>query len=320
MNPTGWIEPKDRNQQQQDGHVAIVNAAPRFQLPPVQLAKGDLVNLTKVWSHPDVITDIGREFIGFYQFTGSCVGVSGGNGVFTVGGVQRAIKKSTKCFIPWWPLNYGRSRLKMGDRNQGEGSICSYIGQSFRDDAVFEASLQGLPQYTFGDGIRLDERTEMMYSDGDSQVNSSLLNSSNARYPVKSITPLYSTDQIKNSIVNGNPVNFGCDYFVQSAQIVSGGGTPYVRGKFDGRGGHATCLLAVWEHPNDGTLYGYSNQWPASVYPKDPAGLARCCCWLPESEINKIWNWHASDGETMGFSHLDYLAVQPEILEQDWYH
>lgn len=318
MHPTGWIEPKDRTQMQNDAHEKVIQSAPRFALPPVSLAKGDKVNLTQTWKHPDVITDIGREFSGFYQFTGACVGVSGGNGCFTVTAVQRSLLKVSKAFIPWWPFAYGRSRLLMGDRGQGEGAIDSLIGKILATEGTFEWNLPGLPPYTFGDGIRLDSRTEMQYSDGDSQLNTQWLNNGTIHYPVRSVTPLNSTEQVKASIINGNPVLYGCDYFIQSAKIANGGGTPYVRGVYDGRGGHSTCFMAFWEHPNDGPLYGYSNQWPASVYPQDPAGLARCCTWTPESEVDKIWRWNANNGETMGLSHLDYLALQPEILEKDW--
>lgn len=318
MHPTGWISPPDRTNNQLDAHARCVANAPNYTLPPVSLAKGEMVNLGKFWKHPDVITDIGREFTGFYQFTGSCVGVSGGNGCFTVTAVQRALLKVSKAFIPFWGFAYGRSRLLMGDHNQGEGSIDSCMGKILTTEGCIESTLAGLPQYTYGDGIRLDAHTEMQYSDGDALINTKWLNNGTILYPVKSITPLNSTEQIKASIVNGNPVLYGCDMFIGHGSIAQGGGTPYARGRYDGRGGHSTLFIAYWEHPNDGPLYGYSNQWPGSVYPTDPAGLPRCCVWTPESEVDKIWNWNSNNGETMGMSHLDYLADQPEILEKDW--
>jgi hypothetical protein len=72
----------------------------------------------------------------------------------------------------------------------------------------------------------------------------------------------------------------------------------------------------VWNHPNDGRLFLYSNQWPTSTYPKDPAGAGRCCVWIPESEMTKLFTQYGGDnGETVALSHLNYFPAQPSVLD-----
>jgi hypothetical protein len=316
--PLGWIEPKDRTPDQNHAHAMAMTRRSAFGLPYAALPKGVKVILTDLWKHPTIVADIGKEFTGFGQHTGSCVGVSAGNAVATLSFVQRLLGTNpTKAFVPWWPFPYGRTRYNEGDRGQGEGAMDSVMGETLRKEGVFDAGQSGLPQYQWdGDGMWLASGSvELKYSDGNASVNTQYLSLAK-QHPVGGVATINSVDEIETAIVNGYPVLDGCELYCGNGSIKGSGADAYVSGRYDGRGGHSTCLLGVWNHPNDGRLFLYSNQWPTSTYPKDPAGGGRCTVWLPESEVAKLLSQYGgNNGETMALSHLNWFPAQPDMLD-----
>jgi hypothetical protein len=316
MPPLGWIRPQDRTPDQHAAHAAALAAMPRFALAPVATAGPVKVVLTDFWKDPEVIADVGFEFTGFHQLTGSCVGASAGNAIFTLAAIQRKLSANpTKAFCPWWPFSYGRTRTNEGDRGQGEGAVDSVMGQTLIREGVFSCTEQGLPQFDHSDGLTLTSRLEYEWSDGASSTVTHWQAAAKV-HPLGAAATLNTSQDVKTAILNGYPVLDGCDNYMGNGRVASGGGTPYTTAKYDGRGGHSTCFLGYWDHPNDGPLYLYSNQWPSSTYPKDPAGAGRCCAWTPESEVDKLFRTGGGDGETMALSHLNWFPAQPEIL--DW--
>jgi hypothetical protein len=315
MPPLGWIAPRDRTQAQEDAHQRALAKMPRFAAGAMAAPAGPVkIMLTDVWKHPKVMTDIGCEFTGFHQLTGSCVGASEGNAIFTLGGVQRLLAANpTRAFIPWWLYPYGRTRLAEGDRGQGEGAVDSVMGATLGLEGVFDVDQPGLPKHSTDDGFYLTEAIEMQWSDG-AAIDPKWI-ALGKQYPLGTHVVLNNTNDIYLAICNGYPVLDGCDNYIGSGQIVAAGGTPYVRGKYDGRGGHSTCILGAWDHPNDGRLFAYSNQWPTQTYPKDPAGLGRCCTWMLEAELAKLFQTGGGGGETMLLSHLNYVPAQPDVPE-----
>lgn len=312
--PLGYIEPHARTNDQIDAHAKAMSQRVSFGLPFMDLPKGTKVILTDYWKNPLVIKDVGIEFTGFHQLTGSCVGVSSGNGQFTLSAIQRTLPTNpTKAFIPWWPFAYGRTRYNEGDRGQGEGAVVSVMGRTIKDDGTFEITQPGLPSYKTDDGFYLTQSIEMQWSDGGriEQKWRDIARSTN----VGGVATLSNTEGIRTSIVNGYPVLNGCSMYVGHGSIHEAGADSVVLGDYDGRGGHATCFLGVWHHPTLGYLYLYSNQWPTSTYPKDPAGAGRCCVWLRERSVETMFSrLGGNDGETMAISHLNYFPAQPEIL------
>ncbi len=309
--PLGWIEPADRTPDQHAAHAKALASMPNFALAPVQTAGPVKVILTDFWRDALVVADVGREFTGFHQVTGSCVGASGGNAVFTLAAIQRKLADNpTKAFIPWWPYPYGRTRYNEGDRGQGEGAVDSIMGQTLIKEGVFSIDeITDEPAFSTSDGFELTSSQEMTYSDGAYSGNTKYLQLAK-QHPVGTAAPLYTTEDIKTAILNGYPVLNGCAYYVGNGVVAAGGGTPYVKGHYDGRGGHSTCVLGYADHPNDGPIFLYSNQWPASTYPKDPYGAGRCCVWLPEAEMAKLFRNGGDQGETMALSHLTFFPSQ----------
>lgn len=323
--PLGWIEPQYRTQEQHDAHFKALGNRVAFTIPFKDLPKGTKIILTDVWKHPTVISDIGKPFTGFGQHTGSCVGVSTGNAEFTLAGVQRLLTEgATKAFIPFWPFNYGRCRYREGDRGQGEGAVDSVMGQTIHEEGTIsishpDVSGMNLPAYQWDDnGLWLSgSSVEYTWSDGAYSGNQKLMPIAK-NYPVGGIASLSDPSGIIASVSNGYPVLDGCSKYVGNGSIVGSGDTAYVKGHYDGSGGHSTCFLGVWNHPNDGYLFLYSNQWPTSTYPRDPAGGGRCCVWITESEVAKLFSQYGGNqGETMALSHLTYFPAQPTIL--DWF-
>lgn len=315
--PLGFILPSQRTQKQQDAHVAAMARALRFTLPPVTLNKGDKILLTDLWKDPDCVADMGAEFTGFGQFTGSCVGVSAGNAVCTLSCVQRKLTDgATKAIIPWWPYAYGRTRYNEGDRGQGEGAVDSVMGQTLHEEGTFDYRTSGLPAFAQSgpDGFWLSSQLEYKWSDGGSIAQN--WKDLGKQTIVQGIAPLANTQDIATAIANGYPVLDGSADYVGNGSIVGSGDTAYVKGHYDGRGGHSTCFLGVWNHPNDGMLFLYSNQWQTSTYPKDPAGGGRCTVWLTEAEVSKLFSQFGGDnGETMALSHYQGFPAQPAVLD-----
>jgi hypothetical protein len=288
-------------------------AMPGFVDPPV----GTKAILTDFWKNPDVIADVGFEFTGFGQNTGSCVGVSAGDWIFTLAAIQRTLATNpTKAFLPWWPYAYGRTRFNEGDRGQGEGAVDSVMGQTVKTEGVLPFDPTQLPAFahTGPDGWWIPANLELQWSDG-AKIDPKWIADAK-QFPVGTVAPLSSTADVRAAIINGYPVIDGCDNYVGNGKVKGTGADSYVTGHYDGRGGHSTCILGVWNHPTDGWLYLYSNQWQTSTYPKDPAGGGRCTVWLTDAEYSKSFRTGADRGETMAASHLNAFPAQPAVL--DW--
>lgn len=247
----------------------------------------------------------------------NCVGVSEGDGITTVACIQRLVADTpTKAFICFWPFPYGRTRFNEGDRGQGEGAVDSVMGDTLVKEGFFDINQPGLPTFTTGpDGFWLSggSSVELQWSDGariaQKWMDLALPNAGMTKSIVNDVAG------IRAAILNGYAILDGCDNYIGSGKIKGSGADAYAVGHYDGAGGHSTCYLGVWDHPNDGPLYLYSNQWDTSTYPKDPAGAGRCCVWVPEAEVAKLFRTGGSGGETMALSHTKGTPVQPRVLE-----
>jgi len=312
----GYIEPKDRTNEQNDAHLMSMALMPKFSIPNY-ITSGGLVKviLTDTWKAPKVVKDIGFEFNGFWQLTGSCVGASAGNASATLGFIQRLLKDTpTLAFVPFWPFAYGRTRANEGDRGQGEGAVDSVMASTLHREGVLGSTESGLPAFQHtSDGICLTKAIEMQWSDGNSSTVTKY-QSIAVSHTIGTAAVLNSTEDIKSALINGYPVLDGCSKYVGHGSIKGEGKDAYVTGKYDNNGGHSTCFLGYWDHPNDGPLYLYSNQWPTQTYPIDPAGGGRCTVWLPESEVSKLFSHYGGgNGETVALSHLNWFPAQPDL-------
>lgn len=316
--PTGWVKPADRTLEQNVAHAAAMASMPRFALGAGDIPTGPLnIRLFMGWQHPDVISDTGITFDRFHQLTGSCVGAGGGNALYTLIAAQRLLTDgATKAFVPWWPHPYGLSRAIAGFRGRGEGSLGSAFFKALQQYGVpdaAEAVAQGIKGFSDGDGFTLTSQEEMDWSDGGSSLVRGF-NDEALKRPLGSGVEVKDVVGIRAALSNGYPLTFACDRYIGSARVKSG----VLVGSWDSNGGHQQSLHAVWDHPDLGPLYWAQNNWPASVYPKDPAGGPTCGCWVTEANVGAALRY---DSEVFALSHLDGgVVVQPKVPETfSWY-
>lgn len=307
---TGWIPPSERTSQQEQAHATALATMPRFAIPGSKATGKETVLLYEAWYAAKVIEDVGYRFDRFHQWTGSCVGAGGGNGLFTLIAIQRLFSKNpTKAFIPWWLYNYGRSRYYMGDRNKGQGSLGSTFAKSLRDDGVITSTEKGLPPFiNAGDeGTHVQgEEVEYDWSDGDSRLV--LDYSDEGRlHPLGQAAEVTTIEQIDDSLINGYPCTFACDRYVGNPRVKSG----VLIGTFDTWGGHQVSILGRRVHDTLGVLYWMQNNWPKDVYPKNPEpNQPTCGCWIEERELRRALGYQA---EVFALGHLPWFPAQPEI-------
>ncbi len=317
----GFITKAERTQAQADAHEAAFKSFhPRLNLVGVQdPTPPQKVVLTQAFKHPKVLADIGFEFNGFRQLTGSCVGVSEGDCIATIAAVQRLVAANpTKAFVPWWAFAYGRTRYNEGDRGQGEGAVDSVMAATLIKEGTLPYPQDGLPQFDKSDGLSLPSSVEMAYSDGASSLNTKWLTEA-AKYPVGSAAVLNSSQDIRAAILNGYPVLDGCDNYIGNGSLQGSGSDAVCIGAYDGRGGHSTCYVGYWDHPTLGPLYLYWNQWSGSTYPEDGSGKVRCSVWVKEKIVDKLFQTGGGGGETVALSHLTYFPAQPDVpTVLDW--
>lgn len=318
MLPTGYILPSERTPEQQQAHAAAVASMPRFGIAGagVKTTSGSStldVNLYKACQHPKVIDDIGFMFYRWHQQTGSCVGAGLGQVLVILSAVQRLFASNpTKAALWFWLFNYGRSRYLYGWKNPGEGSFGSTAAKSVRDEGVVPiAGTPNLPAFRNAgeDGLIYDARIEMAYSDGDTRENLALMSVAK-QYPVGQVAELTSVEQIAEAIANGYPCTFASSGNCQNASIQGSGENACVVGRNNSRGGHQWAIVAVWDHPTLGRLFGNLNNWPSSVYRRDPRTKIPCFYWTTEDETARSLR---NEGECFAFSNLRYFPAQPDV-------
>jgi hypothetical protein len=315
----GFIPHRDRTIEQEEAHERAEKVVLRFALPPVQLAKGEKVRLFDFWKHPDVVADVGLPFDRVHQQTGSCCWAGGTNALFSTIAAQRvADDNPTKAFLPFTMHNYLMSRYNLGLRTPGEGSAGSTFAQSLTLDGCRDwpnGIPDGLPDWTDTDGIEVKAADEYLWS---SPVNNPYYKKvmADAKGNLLGSAGLCKdVGQLRSYVGNGYGVSFACDNFIGHAQVEGEGDEACVIGYWDQPGGHQQSVHAYWEHPRFGPLYWAQNNWPRSVYPRDPAGGPVCGCWVREAKVQSaIQNLHS---EVYGLSHQKWIPARPKML--DWY-
>jgi hypothetical protein len=311
----GWVAPEERTPEQQDRHLDIMRKMPVFSAPPTGAAGkppvGTKLLLTDLWKHPKVVAYFGRVFRGMFQFTGSCVGVGGGNVIFSLNMVE-VIKSNEpeKIIFPWFWYNYGMSRRRAGMRGRGEGSFGSTFADSWANDGTpSRESLELALPSSYDKGWRWDANFEYSWSNGDAMPAAVVNEASNHK---GTSTPVSSSDQVRDFILNGYGSTRASMRFV-NPRTASVRGDALV-GSYNGRGGHQTCWLGYWNHPNLGELFWEQNTWGTDIYGTDPAGGADGGCWVTAATVQNLCQ--DPNGEVFAFSQYNGYPAQPEVY--DW--
>lgn len=318
--PLGWIEPVNRTRQQEAAHTDAMNSGAfvRHTLVARSLAPGQMILLTKYWSHPDVVADVGFVLTRWHQNTGSCVKAGAFNMAISSIAAQRiAADSPIKAFMPFLWHNYALSRHYMGDDGQGEGSMGSTMARSLHEDGIRDYPVDRtdiLPdyKYTIETGFEITSSEEMQWSSYRNPKVGQVASTTKANVFGK-MTEATSVEDILALVQNGYACTFACNNYIGNARIMGSGADACVVGKWDTRGGHQQSILGVWNHPTLGMLYWAQNNWYADQYPKDPAGGPLCGCWVLEKDVIAAMRL---DSEVFGFGLLNWFPAQPRIL--DW--
>lgn len=310
--PLGWIEPAKRTDEQQDIHAAIVGRMPAFNLVGAGTpAVGTKVLLTDLWTRPEVKESLGFFFSGWHQFTGSCVGVGGGNGCQTLNFVDAFIRNEPEeIILAAWPYNYGRSRQFAGMNGQGEGSLGSTFAKSVGDDGVSDwIAKLGLPEVKETDQLVIGKSQELAWSDG--RKASPELRAEAKQHRV-TFAPLSRGAQVRDAIINGYPVLRAFGTFANPGTTSVKNGARI--GTYNGRGGHQESWLGYWNHPQNGELIYEMNQWGKNVYGADPGGGAPGGCWISIDAVDRACQDRYA--EIYALSQYDGYPSQPKFF--DW--
>lgn len=312
---TGWIPPKDRTDEMLALDAASKAKQPKFATTPKTLAPGEKILMTDLWKHPMVVSKLGFEFPGIYQQTGSCVGAGWGNEIFTLSAIEVIrLGDPEQIFLPFWLITYGRSRFLGGMRGEGEGSFESALTEAALEDGVLDSRYPGLPQYTRKGGIVYSGRTEMSWSNGGAQQTLALLPESR-KMLLRSAPQVSEVDDAVSAIANWYPIGFACNKFIDpsTARVRGTGKNAALVGQLRANGGHKTSLLAAWNNPELGMLFGNVNQWSDTAYPQDPGGLPRCAVWMTADDF--MYGMR-QDGE--GFVKSQFNGLPEQSYDIDW--
>lgn len=281
----GWIRFEDRTKEQDALHDAIVAQMPAYArapqpVPPV----GTKVLLTDTWKHPLIVKGLGYEYTGSHQITGSCVWAGAQNVGCTLNFIEVLLKGDLdQVMIPFMLPNYGKSRQYGGMNGTGEGSFGSTMAKSAQIDGSSDARAPGRPPFTRTDGFIWGRATEMKYSNGAAISQAEL--DEGRKHLFNVVTPLRSAAEVRDAILNGDPVTRAFDYFCNpgTAKVKNG----KLVGSYNGNGGHQESWLGYF-HDVDGEWIWEQNQWGLDVYGNDPAGGPRGGVWMSFDSVDSM--------------------------------
>lgn len=306
----GWVPHDERTAEGKKAHEDALSKMPTFRIIGAQPDKPRKVMLSDFWKHPQVVGALGFEYPGVHQLSGSCVGAAGGNVLMTLSAIEVVqLGDRERIVVPFWLLPYGKSRQRAGFRGRGEGSYGSTFAEACREDGDLPADYEGLPKFRNGDGLEWGESVEYQWSDG-AAIPSKYLTESR-KFTVKTVAQANRATDIRDGIQNGYPATIAYGGYVGRGRVRGSGENAALVGEIDSRGGHQTSILAYWDNPELGPLYLYVNQWPASVYPKDPGGGPRCSVWITERTLDEI----CSERDSFVFSNKNGFPAQE--IEKD---
>jgi len=291
----GWVDPKDRTDEQHEADALARNRMPKFAMygstgEPLP----DKVILTQLWDSEEVQAALGFKFPGFHQLSGSCVGVGYGDTAFsTLVSEVIVAKQPHKIIVPFWPLTYGRGRARAGMRGRGEGSFGTAQADAARLDGCIDFAEPGLPGYKESEGLVIAKSEELNWSDGNA-IDKKWLEM--AKHNIIGTTSVQDTvDGVKVGLQNYYAHTLATSMYCNpgNAKIKEG----VTLGQFDTNGGHQTSLQAYMLHPVLGDIFYNKNQW-GNVYPLDPITGRRDGCWITKSSLQ----WAVSQREVIAYS------------------
>lgn len=317
LPPLGFITKSKRTRLQERIHDSCMQSIPSMRISalPQEPDLPKKIDLTELWSHERVVKALGFQFSGTHQLTGSCVGAGLGNCEFTLNAIE-VIKDADreKIVMPFWLFPYGISRMLLGDRGPGEGSLGSAAARAVKEYGTLNNADTDLPQPENTDGLIWGESTEMKWSDGTA-IPKTFLDRAKPHL-IRQTMQVNSAADIRRVIrTTMRPFTFACNKFISPNNARIRGTTDKVCvGEIDTDGGHQVTCLGQWDHPELGPLYKFPNQWGLKTYPIDPSSGTGYAVWVVEKNVDlAIKN---EDAEVIWFGDYDgEPSADPVIID-----
>lgn len=303
-NLCGWIPPDQRTRTQSNAHQAALLSMPKFNIIGRTDGSVDKVFLFDLWKHDLVKNALGYSYDGMHQLTGSCVGVGGGNVIFSVIAVDSILRGDRESIvIPFWLIPYGRSRYYCGMTSPGEGSMGSAFAKAAKEDGVLDAKQSGLPTFNNSDGLIWGEKTEYSWSDGDAQQTMKLLPESR-KHLIKTTAQCNNSDQVREALINGYPCTCASSWGgLMQCSVTEG----VLLNRRTGTWNHQQSIQGWWNHPKLGEIFYIMNQWGKGAHGKCPSGAPEGGYWIKKGEVD----WMCNDGqEVFAFSQFEGFPSQ----------
>lgn len=301
----GWVPFEKRTPEATARHNAIVAAMPRFGIRGTYRADKRRYPL---WEAGKVL--FGGKFLRYnWQQTGSCVGAGGGNAAKTLMSVEIALGGQAEEYKElWWPFTYGVCR---GNTSEGDGANGSDWADAICKAGIFAADIEGLPAFEERQGwIALPSKTEYRWST-TRNIDKKWFEQG-LKHLVKTAAPMRNADDCTAALINGYPLTQASNF---GFRRVDTRGTPPVQiVGWDWSWPHQTFLDEYWDHPTEGELYRWGNNWgptgSGTVGPPtagEPGGGA----YITKKTLESI----CRNGEVYALSAFEGFPAR----ELDWY-
>lgn len=245
----------------------------------------------------------------------NCVGAGGSNMLRTLVRVEIAQGDPEEYQELWWLYTYGQSRKRAGLSGQGEGSFGAAWAEAIKEDGCFslpEGKEKGqLPDFNMVDGwLQLSRGLEMEWSDG-ARKNVDPWKSLGLKHPVQTVSPIRSPEEAKAALQNGYPLTLASGF---GTNTIRPRGNPSVNiAEYDDNWPHQMYIDEAWDHPSEGLIFRYGNNWGPTAHPAPTQGEPPGGFYITATTLKKILS--SGDAECYAFSKWQGFPVR----SLDWF-
>ncbi len=252
----------------------------------------------RLWTFAKAVND-GEHLKNIPQQVGDCVSWGVRNAVDYLACVQIARGPPASFKPSYAPYFYGISRVQVGGgRLRGDGSVGAWAAEGVRLYGVLDASFNGVPKYS-GRVAREWGRK----GPPDKFIKEA------RQFPVKTVAPVRTADQVRDSVCNGYPVTIASDWGGRHDQNLSRKHNRIVFRR-SGRWMHQMCVIAYDGQTASEPLFYIINSWGPNAHPQPiddspPGGF-----WVRKQDIEYIVDQRDS------FAFSQFVGFPPQEL--DW--
>jgi hypothetical protein len=289
-NRFGWNEALAQSEEIRNA----VARMPEFEIEGV--VRDNRTANVRLW---DYSKQIEAKVPNYRQEIGDCVSFGWACGVNYLQCVQIALSQQSEFHEAFQPYIYGTSRIQIGKGRlgSGDGSIGAWAAKAVQTYGVLAADADEVPSYAGSVARQWGSRgpPEQFLTLGKKTL-------------VKTVSPVKSSDDVRDAICNGYPVpicsnaGFGSISKSHDRQV----------GRWTTSWAHCMCLIA-YDGSDDGRkagngepVYFCQNSWGPTAHPQPLQGEPPGGFWVRESDVDKI----ARQGDSYAISSFDGFPAQ----------